>query len=79
MNRMTVTLAPEATRVRLLVTGPQGEMMRAVLGPVTSMHRLAAPTLLEGLRRIVNGFPYSAPSRLRVNQVLVGRVPRQPY
>ena len=49
MNRMTVTLAPEATRVRLLVTGPQGEMMRAVLGPVTSMHRLAAPTLLEGL------------------------------
>jgi iron complex transport system substrate-binding protein len=27
-----------------------------------------APTLREGLRRIVNGFPYSAASRLRVNQ-----------
>jgi hypothetical protein len=29
-----------------------------------------APTLREGLRRIVNGFPSSAPSRLRVNQVV---------
>jgi iron complex transport system substrate-binding protein len=27
-----------------------------------------APTLREGLQRVVNGFPRSAPSRLRVNQ-----------
>jgi hypothetical protein len=49
MNQITVTLAPEATRVRILMTGPQGEMLRAVLGPVTAMHRRAAATLLEGL------------------------------
>lgn len=30
-----------------------------------------APTLREGLRRIVNNFPSSAASRLRVNQVVV--------
>lgn len=49
MNRITVTLAPEATRVRLLAMGPEGEMMRAVLGPAATMHRRAAATLLEGL------------------------------
>lgn len=49
MNQITVTLAPEPTRVRMLVTGPEGEMMRAVLGPVPAMHRRAAATLLEGL------------------------------
>jgi len=49
MNRITVTLAPEATRVRILMTGPEGEMLRAVLGPVSGMHRRAAATLLEGL------------------------------
>jgi len=38
-----------------------------------------APTLREGLRRIVNGFPSSAPSRLRVNQVDVDRAIRQRY
>ena len=38
-----------------------------------------APTLREGLRRIVNGFPSSAPSRLRVNQVVVDRAMRQRY
>jgi hypothetical protein len=37
------------------------------------------PTLREGLRRIVNGFPSSAPSRLRVNQVVVDRAIRQRY
>jgi hypothetical protein len=49
MNRITVTLAPEATRVRLLATGPEGEIMRAVLAPAAAMHRRAAATLLEGL------------------------------
>jgi iron complex transport system substrate-binding protein len=38
-----------------------------------------APTLREGLRRIVNGFPSSAPSRLRVNEVVVDRAIRQRY
>jgi iron complex transport system substrate-binding protein len=38
-----------------------------------------APTLREGLRRIVNGFPSSAPSRLRVNQIVVDRAMRQRY
>jgi hypothetical protein len=49
MNQIMVTLAPEAMRVRLLATGPEGEMMRAVLGPPATMHRRAAATLLEGL------------------------------
>ena len=38
-----------------------------------------APTLREGLRRIVNGFPSSASSRLRVNQVVVDDAMRQRY
>jgi hypothetical protein len=49
MNPITVTLAPEATHVRVLVTGPEGEMMRAILGPPARMHPRAARTLLEGL------------------------------
>ena len=49
MNPITVTLAPEATHVRVLVTGPEGEMMRAVLGAPARMHPRAARTLLEGL------------------------------
>jgi hypothetical protein len=49
VKSITVTLAPEATRVRILMTGPEGEMMRAVLGPASCMHRRAAATLLEGL------------------------------
>ena len=38
-----------------------------------------APMLREGLRLFVNGFPSSAPSRLRVNQVAVDRAIRQRY
>jgi hypothetical protein len=49
MNPITVTIAPEATHVRVLVTGPEGEIMRAVLGPPARMHPRAARTLLEGL------------------------------
>ncbi|MBN2191413.1 MAG: hypothetical protein JW751_01245, partial [Polyangiaceae bacterium] len=49
MNRITVTLAPEATRVRVLATSPAGELLRAVLGPATATHPRAAATLLEGL------------------------------
>ena len=49
MNSILVTLAPAATHVRVLVTGPDGEMMRAVLGAPARMHSRAARTLLEGL------------------------------
>jgi hypothetical protein len=49
MNSILVTLAPTATHVRVLMTGPDGEMMRAVLGAPARMHPRAARTLLEGL------------------------------
>jgi hypothetical protein len=49
MERITVMLAPEAARVRMLATSPAGEILRAVLGPVAEMHPRAAVTLLEGL------------------------------
>jgi hypothetical protein len=49
MNPILVTVAPEGTRVRLLAMGPQGELMRAILGPPARMHSRAAATLLEGL------------------------------
>jgi len=49
MNPILVTLAPQGARVRLLAMGPQGEMMRAILGPPTRMHPRAAATLLEGV------------------------------
>ena len=38
-----------------------------------------APTLREGLRRLVNGFPPSAASRLRVNQSLAEKAIGQRY
>ena len=37
-------------------------------GPVGLLINFGAPTLREGLRRIVNGVQPSASSRLRVNQ-----------
>jgi hypothetical protein len=49
MNPILVTLAPQASHVRILMMGPEGEMMRAVLGPPSRMHPKAASTLLEGL------------------------------
>lgn len=49
MNRIIVTLAPERTRVRILASSPEGEILRAVLGPVGAMHPRAAATFLEGL------------------------------
>jgi iron complex transport system substrate-binding protein len=36
--------------------------------PVSLLINFGAATLREGLHRIVNGFPASAPPRLRVNQ-----------
>ncbi|MBM4185619.1 MAG: hypothetical protein FJ207_15600 [Gemmatimonadetes bacterium] len=49
MDRITVTLAPEAERVRMLAAGREGEILRAVLGPAAAAHPRAAATLLEGL------------------------------
>lgn len=49
MDRITVTLAPETARVRMLVTSPAGDILRAVLGPPAMAHPRAAATLLEGL------------------------------
>jgi hypothetical protein len=49
MDRITVTLAPERGRVRMLAMSSAGEMLRAVLGPAATTHPRAAATLLEGL------------------------------
>jgi hypothetical protein len=45
------------------------------LGPglLESVYEAVLARALEGLRRIVNSFPSSAPSRLRVNQVVMDR------
>lgn len=46
---ITVTIAPEPTRVRMLVTRNERDILKAVLAPATSTHFRAASTLLEGL------------------------------
>lgn len=49
MSRITVAIAPERGRTRILASrGPQ-ELMRAILGPPAETHPRAATTLLEGL------------------------------
>jgi hypothetical protein len=49
MERITVTLAPERERTRLLVMAGADELLRGLLGPPSEMHPTAAATLLEGL------------------------------
>jgi len=49
MERITVTLAPERDRTRLLVMSGPDELLRGLLGPASEMHPQAATTLLEGL------------------------------
>lgn len=49
MDRITVTIAPERDRTRVLATRGPDEVMRAVLGPAAETHPRAAATLLEGL------------------------------
>jgi hypothetical protein len=49
MDRITVTIAPERDRTRMLATSGPDEVMRAVLGPSAETHPRAAATLLEGL------------------------------
>lgn len=49
MERITVTLAPERERTRLLVMSGPDELLRGILGPPGEMHPKAAASLLEGL------------------------------
>ena len=48
-DSITVTIAPEPGRVRLLATTPTHDVLKAVLGPIRHAHPRAAATLLEGL------------------------------
>jgi hypothetical protein len=48
-DSITVTIAPEADRVRLLAMTPTHDLLRAILGPISGAHPKAAATLLEGL------------------------------
>lgn len=48
-NPITVTIAPEPTRVRILATQSERDILKAVLAPASSIHPRAAATLLEGL------------------------------
>lgn len=49
MEKITVVLAPEQTRTRLLVLNGEHDIMKAILGPASQGHRRAVRTLLEGL------------------------------
>jgi hypothetical protein len=49
MQTITVTIAPERDRARMLMMRGMDEILRAVLGPPSQAHPRAAPTLLEGL------------------------------
>lgn len=46
---ITVTIAPEPGRVRLLATAGPSDILKATLGPANQAHPRAAATLLEGL------------------------------
>ena len=48
-DSITVMIAPEPDRVRLLATTPTHDLLQAILGPIRLAHPRAAPTLLEGL------------------------------
>lgn len=46
---ITVTIAPEHDRVRILATTPTHDVLKAVFGPARGAHPRAAATLLEGI------------------------------
>ncbi len=48
-DTITVTIAPEPDRVRLLATTPSHDLLQAILGPMRAAHPRAVATLLEGL------------------------------
>jgi hypothetical protein len=49
LDKITVTIAPERQRVRMLARTSTEDVLKAVLGPAQSTHPRAAATLLEGL------------------------------
>lgn len=49
MNSIVVTLAPEREKTRVLMTGGERDLLRAVLPSPHLAHPRAAQTLLEGL------------------------------
>jgi hypothetical protein len=49
LEMITVTMAPERDRVRILATTPTRDVLKAILPPAQSAHPRAAATLLEGL------------------------------
>lgn len=49
MDTITLTIAPERERTRMLMMCGPHEVLRAILGPPTAAHARAASTLLEGL------------------------------
>src|SRR5690606_21315995 len=49
MNYLTVTIAPERDKTRLLVADGHQDFLKAVLPPSQLAHPRAATTLLEGL------------------------------
>lgn len=48
-DTITVTIAPEPGRVRIMATTPTHDVLKAVLGSASHAHPRAAATLLEGL------------------------------
>jgi hypothetical protein len=46
---ITVTIAPERNRVRLLATAGRTDILKAILGPASKTHPRAASMLLEAL------------------------------
>lgn len=48
-NAITVTIAPEPDRVRILATTPTHDVLKGTLGPTSRAHPRAAATLLEGI------------------------------
>jgi len=48
-DTITVTIAPEPDRVRVLATTPSHDLLQAILGPIRTAHPRAVATLLEGL------------------------------
>ena len=60
-DTITVTIAPEPGRVRILATTPTHDVLKAVLGSASHAHPRAAATLLEGQRSSVDP---RAPERL---------------
>jgi hypothetical protein len=49
MERIRVTISTEQNRVRMLATTFRGDILKAVLGPITAAHPRAVSTFLEGL------------------------------